>query len=160
MFSWVIVDLGLPMNDTAYAYLDQADRIAVSVLPEMVGLRNARFVVDQFRLRDYPQEKIWLVLNRATIAAGVSQDDIESRLGLQIAYSIPDDQALATHSVNRGIPLIMSRRRSALVRVYRKFVHWVLEELPEPRVAPEPARAVRLATPIARKARQVGVWGS
>ena len=47
MFPWVIVDLGLPLDETAFAFLDGADRIVMSVLPEMVGLRNTRLMLDQ-----------------------------------------------------------------------------------------------------------------
>jgi pilus assembly protein CpaE len=38
MFPLVVVDLGLPLNETAFAFLDSADLIVMSVLPEMVGL--------------------------------------------------------------------------------------------------------------------------
>ncbi len=71
MFPWVVVDLGLPMDETAFAFLDSADRIVMTVLPEMVGLRNTRLMLDQLHERGYPSEKIWLVLNRADIRGGV-----------------------------------------------------------------------------------------
>ena len=70
MFPWVLVDLGLPMDDTAFAFLDGADRIVMSVLPEMVGLRNTRLMLDQLHARGYPGEKIWIVLNRSTLPRG------------------------------------------------------------------------------------------
>ena len=47
MFPWVVVDLGLPFDETSFAFLDSADRIVMSVLPEMVGLRNTRSMLDQ-----------------------------------------------------------------------------------------------------------------
>jgi len=39
----------------------------MSVLPEMVGLRNTRLMLDQLHARGYPDEKVWMVLNRATL---------------------------------------------------------------------------------------------
>lgn len=116
MYPWVIVDLGLPMDDTAFAFLDGADRIIMTVLPEMIGLRNTRLMLDQLRDRGYPLERIWLVLNRSNLSGGVSVGDIEQRLKVKINFQIPDDQPLATHSVNRGVPLVISHRRSALAR--------------------------------------------
>ena len=80
MYPWVIVDLGLPLDETTFAFLDGADRIVMSVLPEMVGLRNTRLMLDQLLARGYPIDKVWLVLNRATLRGGVSVADIESRL--------------------------------------------------------------------------------
>jgi pilus assembly protein CpaE len=121
MFGWVVVDLGLPMDETAFAFLDGADRIVMTVLPEMVGLRNTRLMLDQFRQRGYPEEKTWLVLNRAAMKAGVSVADIEERLRVKVRYRIPDDQPLATHSINRGVPIVMSHPKSAVARAVNGF---------------------------------------
>ncbi len=121
MFGWVMVDLGLPMDETAFAFLDGADRIVMTVLPEMVGLRNTRMMLDQFHQRGYPEEKIWLVLNRATMKAGVSVADIEERLRVKVRDRIPDDQPLATHSINRGVPMVMSHPKSAVARAVDGF---------------------------------------
>jgi pilus assembly protein CpaE len=56
------------------------------------------------------------VLNRATMRGGVSPDDIEHRLRVPLASQVPDDQPLVTHSVNRGVPLMLSHQRSAVAR--------------------------------------------
>jgi len=129
LFPWVIVDVGLPMDETAFAFLDSADRIILCVLPEMAGLRNTRLMLDQFKGRGYPERKTWLVLNRATMNGGISAGDIEERLHVHIAYRIPDDQPLATHSINRGVPLVMSHRRSALARAFRDLARRLAEEM-------------------------------
>ncbi len=118
-FPWVIVDLGLPLNEQAFAFLGGADRIVMSVLPEMVGLRNTRLMLEQLYDRGYSRDRVWLVLNRGTLRGGVSRGDIEERLGIPIRHVIPDDQALATHSVNRGVPVATAHPRSALGRAYR-----------------------------------------
>jgi len=147
-FAWVIVDLGLPMNETAYAFLDAADRIILSVLPEMVGLRNTRLMLDQLHERGYPESKIWLVVNRATLSGGVKPKDIEGRLRLPVTYTIPDDQPLATHAINRGVPTILSHRRSALARSYLKFVKKIIEELPPTTPGERQPDCLRQATEV------------
>lgn len=120
-FPWVIVDQGLPLDDAAYAVLDAASRIVMTVLPEMVGLRNTRLTLDQLHGRGYPDERVWLVLNRATMNGGVSRKDIERRLKVRVRHTIPDDQPLVSHSVNRGVPLITSHPRSAVGRAIQEF---------------------------------------
>jgi len=119
MFRWVFVDVGLPMDEAAYAYLDGADLIIMSVLPEMVGLRNTRHMLDQLHARGYPDDNIWLVLNRDGMAGGVAARDIEDRLRVSLRYAVPDDQPLVTHSVNRGVPVMVSHPRSAVGRAFR-----------------------------------------
>ncbi|MFC2023691.1 CpaE family protein [Chloroflexota bacterium] len=129
MFPWVVVDLGLPLREMAYGFLDSADRIILSVLPEMVGLRNTRLMLDRLRDRGYPSEKVWLVLNRATMRGGVRPRDIEERMRMPLTLSIPDDQPLATHSINRGVPLVLSHRRSAVARAVRKLAQGLIDDL-------------------------------
>jgi pilus assembly protein CpaE len=140
MYPWVIVDLGLPLDDTAFAFLDGADRIVMTVLPEMVGLRNTRLMLDQLHGRGYPDDRVWLILNRSTMRGGVPASDIEERLRVHIQYRIPDDQGLATHSVNRGIPIVVGHRNSAVGRAIsglaKQLAHEAVVESPASEKAP------------------------
>ena len=137
MFRWVIVDLGLPLDEMAFAFLDTADRIVMTVLPEMVGLRNTRLMLDQLHVRGYSQDKVWLVLNRFNMRGGVTVGDIEERLKMKVTYRIPDDQPLATYSINRGVPLVMSHRGSTVARAVRGLAARLVEASPDPRTARE-----------------------
>jgi pilus assembly protein CpaE len=129
MFPWVVVDLGLPMDETAFAFLDGASLIVMTVLPEMVGLRNTRLMLDQLHDRGYPDDRVWLVVNRATMRGGVSAGDIEQRLHVNVQYRVPDDQALATYSVNRGIPVMVGHRNSALGRAIAGLANKMAQEM-------------------------------
>ena len=129
IYPWVLVDLGLPMDETAYAFLDDADRIVMSVLPEMVGLRNTRLMLSQLHGRGYPDERVWLVLNRSSLPGGVSRKSIEERLGVDIRNEIPDDQALATHAVNRGVPIMMGGTRGAVAKAMAKLAEELVRDL-------------------------------
>lgn len=129
MFPWVLVDTGLPLDETAFAFLDSADRILVTALPEMVGLRNTRLLLEQLRDHGYSQNKLWMILNRADLKGGVPRDDIEERLKISFRHVVPDDQPLVTHSVNRGIPLVTSHPQSAVGRAIRRISRELVDEL-------------------------------
>jgi pilus assembly protein CpaE len=145
IFPWVIVDLGLPMDETAFAFLDGADRIVMTVLPEMVGLRNTRLMLDQLLERGYPSDKVWMVLNRSTLRSGVSVQDIEERLKVKVDHQVPDDQPLATASVNRGVPIVASHPSSAVGRSVRGVAAALIAEANAEMagLTPEPPRAGR-----------------
>jgi pilus assembly protein CpaE len=130
-FSWVVVDLGLPLDETATALLDGADLIIMTFLPEMVGLRNAQVMLDQLYRRGHRDEKVWLLLNRAEMRGGVPVGDIEERLGIRLEHTVPDDAPLVTHSINRGVPLVMSHGRSAVARAVRTLARQLMDELSE-----------------------------
>ena len=87
MFGWVVVDLGLPLDEAGFAFLDAADRIVMTLLPEMTGLRNTRLMLNQFRGRGYAGDKVYLVINRASMPAGVSKQEIEKRLNVRIQHT-------------------------------------------------------------------------
>jgi pilus assembly protein CpaE len=151
MFAWVVVDLGLPMDETAFAFIDSADRIIMTVLPEMVGLRNTRLMIDQLQARGHSEAKIWLVLNRSTIPSGVSREDIERRLRVRVHTTVPDDQGLVSQSVNRGVPLMVNQERSAVCRAIQTISHELLvERMQTRRESDYMAPAVVRANPFAR----------
>ena len=129
MFAWVIVDLGIGMDETAVGYLEGADRAIVSVLPEMTGLRNAALLLEELRGRGLGPDKVWLVLNRATMRGGIGKRDIEGRLRMAVRHTVPDDQPLATHSINRGVPLVLSHRHSAVARAIGQLAEQLSREL-------------------------------
>ena len=119
MFSWVVVDLGLPLDETAFAFLDGADHIIMTVLPEMVGLRNTTLMLDQLRARGYPDDRVWLVVNRSSLRGGITCDDIERHLHIRVKHMIPDDQPLATYAINRGVPFSLSHPNAAVTKATR-----------------------------------------
>jgi pilus assembly protein CpaE len=129
MFPWVVVDLGLPLDETAFAFLDSADRIIVSALPEMVGLRNTRLLLEELQERGYPDSKVSLVLNRSDLKGGVSKGDIQDHLKVAFEHTVPDDQPLVTHSINRGVPVVVSHRRSAVARAVRDIAQKLIADL-------------------------------
>ena len=148
MFPWVIVDLGLPLDETAFAFLDGADLICMSVNPEMIGLRNTRFMLDQLLAQGYPSDRIWPILNRAGLAGGLSLLELEGWLGAKIRYQIPNDQTLATDTVNRGVPMALSYRRSPVARACRGLARELIAALPAAAAAGMPVQA---APPIVRR---------
>lgn len=137
MFDWVFIDLGVLPDEAGYAFLDNADYIVMTVLPELVCLRNTRLMLDQLHARGYGENKVRLVLNRAGISGGVNQGDIEERLHVRIHHTVPDDQPLVSLSINRGVPLILSHSRSAVARAIQSLAQrFVAETAGSAAVAP------------------------
>jgi pilus assembly protein CpaE len=158
MFEWVVIDLGVMPDESSYAFLDNADFIVVTVLPELVCLRNTRLLLDQLHARGYSENKVWLVLNRAGISGGVSQADIEERLHVRIHHAVPDDQPLASLSINRGVPLVLSHSRSAVARSIQSLAQRLAGETSTAaKVAAKPATRTNLFGRLFHRASSVDV---
>lgn len=147
MFSWVVIDLGMQLSEMAFSFLDAADHIIMNVLPEMVGLRNATWMLDQLRSRGYPEDRVWLVINRATLRGGISRADIEQHLHVHVKYTIPDDQHLATYAINRGVPFSMSHPNSAAARAMRGLAELLVQSSHSPEDKPASETIVPARTP-------------
>ena len=132
MFEWVVIDVGLPHDEAACGYLRLADRVVLNVLPEMVGLRNTQNLLGRLRAHGVPRERIWVVVNRATLRGGMPMADIQGRMAIDVAFQIPDGQPAATQSVNRGIPLVVDRRYSALAKAMRALAGRLADDLAKP----------------------------
>jgi len=153
IFPWVLVDLGLPLDEAAYAFLDAADRVVMSVLPEAVSMRNTLTMLGQFDARHYPPGKVWPVLNREGLPGGLKRPDVAGFLRRELRFAIPNDQDFATETINRGVPMVIAHRRRPVAQAYRKLATALAEDrkaeaaelASHPSPAPSPAVEARSA---------------
>jgi hypothetical protein len=104
--------LGLqPLDEIAYAFLDSADRIVMTSLPEMVGLRNTRGMLEQMYRAATPAKDLAGCSRRRPREA--SAKPTSSSPAPAVVYQIPDDNALVMHCTNRGVPAVISPPRGA-----------------------------------------------
>ncbi|MDI7276475.1 MAG: hypothetical protein QME94_10880, partial [Anaerolineae bacterium] len=47
---------------------------------------------------------------------GLQRRQVESALGMRVRAAVPDEVRLVTYSVNRGVPVVESHRRSKVGR--------------------------------------------
>lgn len=122
MFDIVVVDAGNSLNEVAVTLMDSADRVMLLTTPELASLQDAsRFLQLSRSSLSYASEKVLTVLNRAGLAGGVRQKDIEGVLHQQLYAQIPDDEANVLRSINRGIPLCVRYPRSPAASAIRQM---------------------------------------
>jgi pilus assembly protein CpaE len=78
-----------------------------------------------------------VVINRAGVRGGIPEAACAKQVGEEIAIALPDDAALATFALNRGVPYILSHPRSILSRKVQELV----SKLFDVKAAPTPAPA-------------------
>jgi Flp pilus assembly CpaE family ATPase len=62
----------------------------------------------------YESAKVKLVLNQATLEAGVSAHDLEVSLQYPISFRLPSDPKTALAAVNKGIPIVSGEPKTLL----------------------------------------------
>ena len=52
---------------------------------------------------------------------GVKKPDVQTYLARDLMFAIPNDQELATETINRGVPMVIAHRRRPVAQAYRKL---------------------------------------
>jgi len=135
---YVVVDTASTADEMLGEALSLADVALVVTTPEISCLRRATLLVQAAQAEDFPSGKLQLLLNREGIAGGISRSDISQHLAVPIAAALPDDPALVTYSVNRGVPLMESHPKSLLARRIWELARQLTTMAHQPAKAPPP----------------------
>lgn len=128
MFDYTIVDTWPILDDGTITVLDNADMILLVTTPELSSLRSARSFLEHSEHLEGRHGRVHVVLNRACSRGGFKLRAIEESLACPVYARIPNDEPLATYSLNRGQPLVISHRRSGLAQGILQLAQLVAAE--------------------------------
>ena len=128
---YVIADTSAVADAVLSEVLTMADDIVVVTGPDLAGLRSAVALLKSLDEESNVHGTTHVVLNRAGVRGGVNETAAARQLGEPLAASIPEDQALATFALNRGVPYVLSHPRSILGRKVQEFT-WKVFDLKAP----------------------------
>ncbi len=115
---YVLIDTPHILDAVSMAALDTCDQIVVVSTPEVAALRNtARFLQLTSRL-GYPQEKIFLLINRAGSKGAVNLDDIKKHIKYEIGATIPSGGKKMISATNTGVPVTMEKGKSSMAKAF------------------------------------------
>ncbi|MCO6451657.1 MAG: P-loop NTPase [Caldilineales bacterium] len=103
-----VVDTAPSADETLSEILNLSSIILVIARPEGPSIQNAVGLIELIRRNDGTTAQPRLILNRAKMPGALSEKLIRDKLGLDIFASIPDDPALASFALNRGVPFVLS----------------------------------------------------
>jgi pilus assembly protein CpaE len=108
MFDVIVIDTRPSFDETTLSLLDNADRILLMLTLELTAIKGAKQYLELADLLGYASDKISLVLNRATVAAGIPVADVGASLKGEIVAKLPDDPMLVLRAINEGVPFMQS----------------------------------------------------
>jgi pilus assembly protein CpaE len=110
--TYIVADTWSFLDEVAWTLLRRADEVVVVTTPEVPSLKNVKHFLEYARQQNLIQGRITLVLNRFPSVEGISLQDVQQHLRHPVSANIPSEGRLVTHSVNRGIPLVISHPQS------------------------------------------------
>ncbi len=118
-YDYVIVDIERSIDALAMKVLDRADLIYLVTEAMLPFVRDAKRLLHAFRQLGYRPEKIRLVVNRLEKDVGVPIKRVEKALNMEVHWSVPNDFANASASVNQGVPIAKLAPGSPVSRALR-----------------------------------------
>ena len=124
----VVVDTAANTDDVLSEVLTRADDIIVVATPDIPGLRCTLNLLETLHGEESIQARIHIVLNRAGVRGGLDANMVQKQLREKSFITIPEDTALATYALNRGVPFMISHPRAVISRRINTLVDNLLDQ--------------------------------
>jgi pilus assembly protein CpaE len=108
----VVVDTAPFFYGPMLATLDNTDRLLVVCNPDVPTLKNVRLALKTLELLSFPEDKLSIVLNRASSSMGLERGDVEAALDRQVDFVLPLDTGVPL-AVNQATPAVLSKTAPA-----------------------------------------------
>lgn len=115
IYDFVVVDTPGAFGPRVATALDESTIVFLVTTCDMSSIKDARMALEVLRGSGYDSDRVKIILNHATRAKGVSQQDLGRTLASQIYWTLPYD-ARVPMSIQHGIPVVMSNGRSPVAR--------------------------------------------
>ncbi len=111
-YSFVVADTWSFIDEVTEALLRRADDVLLVATPELPALRNTKRLIEYAQRNNLASGRIMIVLNRFPSVEGISLEDVQQHLRYPVAANIPSEGMPITHSINRGVPLVIAQPKS------------------------------------------------
>jgi pilus assembly protein CpaE len=118
MFDYVVVDLGRHIDDRSIQLFDLSDAILLVSTQDVPGIRNARRYADLLGRLEVPRERIRLIVNRHHQKSRVSNRDVETTVGIEVFWSLPNDFRSMSAAIDSGNPIVLDAPKAKLARSF------------------------------------------
>jgi pilus assembly protein CpaE len=105
VYDYVILDCGTSLMMPTSGAMQLSDSILLVANPDVPCLRNLQRLIDAVKAAGVANERLQIVLNRASEFGVLSTAQIERVLGLNISFSVNSDYRTVASAVNSGVPV-------------------------------------------------------
>ena len=119
-FPYVVIDTSAGIDEFTLEALDLATDLVLLASMDVPSVRAVAKGIDALQMLGLKQADWHLVLNRASSKVGLTVDDVENTLGLEIDVRVPSTRSIPI-SVNRGEPVALEDRKSPAGRAFAEL---------------------------------------
>jgi pilus assembly protein CpaE len=141
-FDHVVVDTAPAFDEYVLQAVDETDEMLLVTTLDVPTLKNVKVAVETLDLLNFPTPKRHLVLNRADDKVGLTQEKVESTLGMLVASAVPTSSQVA-HATNSGEPIVHAVPKHQVSVAIRKLATKLAAGAPGQSTAQAPRPAAR-----------------
>lgn len=127
-YTYVVADTWSFLDEVSSTLLRRADEVLIVATPEVPALKNVKHFLEFAKQEKLTTGKITLVLNRFPSINGISLEDVQQHLRQTVGANIPSEGKLVTHSINRGVPVVISSPESWVAQSLTKLAAHIAGE--------------------------------
>ncbi len=131
VFSYIVIDMSSSIDPVSLKILDESDWIMFTTIVNIPAIRNAQRCLNLFRSRNYPDDKIKLVINRYMENDEIKIDDIENTLGEKVYWKVPNNYFTIMEAINKGVSISEINPESNIGSNFRDFAAKVSDDIIE-----------------------------
>ena len=125
-YDLIVVDTSPFFHGPMLATLDRTDELLVLCGLDVPTLKNVKLAQHTLDLLSFPASRVRFILNRSNSKVGMKRSEVESALGVKIAFEMPSDRAVPL-AVNRGTPAVLAEAGCDFSRAVRSIAKGLLE---------------------------------
>jgi pilus assembly protein CpaE len=127
MFDYVVVDAGRHLDDRTVEVLTLSDAILVLSCLDLPTIRNVKRYMEIFDKLEIDRERIHLVVNRFLKKGRLTLNDLESTVGLETFWTIPNDFAPISLGIDRGTPAVVQTPKAKVSQNFQDLAQNICE---------------------------------
>jgi pilus assembly protein CpaE len=141
----IVVDGGSTFDERALTLFEHAERIVLTVSPEIPAVRAVHSLMEVLAEFEGPSERQFFVLNHLFASEMLRTDDLQRSLQANIGAELHYDAVLYLKAVNEGVPVVIGSPRSIAADRLNRLATLLMGELHTPVVGVEAPKRMTLA---------------
>ncbi len=127
MFDYVVVDAGRHLDDRTVEVLTLSDAILMLSCLDLPTIRNVKRYMGIFDKLEIDRERIHLVVNRFLKKGRLGLNDLESTVGLETFWTIPNDFAPMSLGIDHGTPAVVQTPKAKVSQNFQDLAQNICE---------------------------------
>jgi pilus assembly protein CpaE len=127
LYDYVIIDTGVYDLPPTNAAVDESDMVFMITNRDLARLMSLQRLIKNYRERDFPEEKIKVIVNHAEVGVEITEEEIEEVIEHPVTAYLPSIPMETTFSINSGKPLIQSKPDQPMVSVLNKLAEYTIQ---------------------------------